>query len=158
MTPVMISRMEIWKAFLSVALLVVAGMVALPVWADEEAPDIPRIDPALFRAFLADPETLTLIDARSAEEYAEQHIAGAVNIPFDKVDESFLKLPAYAAGTIVTYCRTGRRASLLKAELAEYGYSDVRVLSSEQIIHDDEGLAFNCGTAEKPARCQPPIN
>ncbi len=147
------SRLEIRKGFLSVA-LVLTGILALPVWAQDEAPDIPSIDTELFRAFLSDPETLTLIDARSFAEYDEQHIAGAVNIPFDNLDESFREMPANPAGKIITYCRTGRRASILKEQLEEIGYSDVRVLPAAQVIADDEGMALNCGTADEPARCE----
>ena len=47
---------------------------------------IPRIDRNLLLGFLADDSTLTLIDARSPEEFTEQHLPGAINIPFDAVD------------------------------------------------------------------------
>jgi rhodanese-related sulfurtransferase len=54
----------------------------------------------------------TIIDVRTAEEYAKGHIAGAINIPIDAL--AVERLPA---GQILTTCsmggRGGRAADLL---------------------------------------------
>lgn len=49
------------------------------------------------------------VDARSAEEYAEGHIAGAVNLPFDDVFKDPARAKSLASGgrPIVTYCGGG---------------------------------------------------
>lgn len=146
-------RTNLYKA----ALIASAALLMLSVHAGEhqQTPlDLPVIDTALLRSFMADPSTLSLIDARSFDEYDESHIAGAANIPFDNVDESFRELPEDPSAMVIVYCRTGRRATILKEQMEATGYSDVRVLPAQQIIVDADGMALNCGTADEPARCE----
>lgn len=96
--------------------------------------------------FLADNSTLTLIDARSAEEFAELHLPGAINIPFDAVAMHEQQLPDDPAKAVVVYCRTGKRAGLLKEQLVARGYMDVKILPREQIHWNDGFMVFNCST------------
>lgn len=55
-----------------------------------------------------------LIDVRTAEEFAEGHIAGAVNMPLDAFDPALV--PQVAGKQTVLYCRSGKR-SLAAAEM-----------------------------------------
>jgi rhodanese-related sulfurtransferase len=105
---------------------------------------------SLLLEYLADPSTFTLIDARSPEEYAESHIDGAINVPHDRLEEFAGGLPTARDGTVVVYCRTGKRAGRLQAQLAERGYSDVRVLEASQISSSDGLMVFNCGAYSTP--------
>jgi phage shock protein E len=133
--------------------LALAGVVlvlAAPAAAASEQP-VPQ---PLLLAFLADNSSFTLLDARTPDEYAEAHLTGAVNVPHDAVDDKAAALPGHPGATIVVYCKTGKRAGLLKSELAKRGYTDVRVLLPDQ-IHWFDGLAvFNCATPPEniPAR------
>jgi rhodanese-related sulfurtransferase len=56
----------------------------------------------------------TIIDVRSADEYASGHIAGAVNVPIDTLSKAVEGLPE---GPLITACsmggRAGRAADLL---------------------------------------------
>jgi rhodanese-related sulfurtransferase len=108
---------------------------------------------SLLLEFLADPSTFVLIDARSPEEYAESHIDRAINVPHDRLGEDDLNLPEAREGTVVVCCRSGRRAGLLKAQLLERGYTDVRVLQEDQIFSSGDLMVFNCGAqaAKSPA-------
>lgn len=108
---------------------------------------IPHVDRELLLGFLADNDTMTLIDARSPEEFAAQHLPGAVNIPFDAVATNEALLPADRSRPIVVYCRSGKRAGLLLADLLARGYTNVQVLPREQIFWQDNFMVFNCGTA-----------
>jgi len=94
------------------------------------------VDPQLLATFQSDNSTLTLIDARSAEEYAAARIPGAINIPFDALEANEALLPADREQPIVIHCRTGRRAGILKAQLVTRGYTDIQVLPGEQIEWD----------------------
>ncbi len=49
-----------------------------------------------------------IVDARPAPKYLEEHIPGAINIPFIEMDKHLDKLPADKNALIVTYCE-GRR-------------------------------------------------
>ncbi|MDZ4234002.1 MAG: rhodanese-like domain-containing protein, partial [Dietzia sp.] len=57
-------------------------------------------------------EKLTLIDVRGEDEYAQGHIAGAVNLPLDQLAERIKgELPDKGA-LVVCYCNGGNRGAL----------------------------------------------
>jgi len=140
---------------LSLALLAAAAVpAAFGADADEPAQSpIPRVDRQLLLGFLADNSTMTLIDARSPEEFSARHLPGAINIPFDAIAAKAALLPDDLERPIVVYCRTGKRAGSLKADLLARGYSNVQILPREQIFWQEEFMVFNCGT--EPARDLP---
>lgn len=59
-----------------------------------------------------------LIDVRSAQEFAEGHIAGARNIPLDQFDPAMLD--AGSDAPVVIYCRSGRRSDVAARRLAAH--------------------------------------
>lgn len=59
-----------------------------------------------------------IIDVRSAEEYAAGHIAGAVNIPLQRVAFAESELPA---GQVLTVCSMGNRSMRAAETLARIG-------------------------------------
>ncbi len=84
------------------------------------------------------------VDARSADEYADGHIPGAVNIPFtDNAEASgpkYWKNPAdlremYVSagvlpdGSVIPYCTTGVRSAATYFALLQLGYSDVSLFT-----------------------------
>ncbi|MCA2001046.1 MAG: rhodanese-like domain-containing protein, partial [Chloroflexi bacterium] len=64
------------------------------------------------------------IDIRTAEEFKEGYIEGAVNIPMQEIFTSLDKLPAKDQ-RIVIYCASGHRGSIVTMGLRLMGYSDV---------------------------------
>lgn len=121
--------------------------VALPAYADASSDGHEGLvgRDELLR-HLVNPDNFVLLDARSEEEYASGHVAGAANLPHDRVDEFESTLPADHDVPLVVYCRTGKRAELLAAELRAAGYQNVRTLHPDQIFWS-EGLAvFNCAS------------
>lgn len=96
-----------------------------------------RVDAAWVLAHLDDP-SVTLVDARSAEEFADGHIPGALhrdwhdNVDADGALRGRSELVALyedvpRGGTTVAYCRSGMRASLTFVVLRALGYADVRL-------------------------------
>lgn len=69
------------------------------------------------------------IDARSAKDFDQGHIAGAVSIPFESLDEKFMILVELidASGELVVYCsnRECDDALLLAIELQAIGASNL---------------------------------
>jgi len=120
----------LWAGLIYIAAVAIRG----PVGGGETSAGV---DPDLLIAFQTDPAALTLIDARSAEEYSAAHIPGAINVPFDAVELNASLLPGDKEQPIVVHCRTGKRAGLLKERLDAMGYTDIRVLPSEQMIWED---------------------
>lgn len=68
---------------------------------DMPFPDVPRIAPAEAKAGY-DAGTTLFVDVRSADSYAEGHIAGALSLPNTEEESAFLALPHDQQ--IVTYC------------------------------------------------------
>ena len=66
-----------------------------------------------------------IIDARSAGDFAVEHIDGAINIPHDQLAGRLDELAIDKDASIVTYCRSGRRAGVAAQILLENGYTDV---------------------------------
>lgn len=80
-----------------------------------------------FIPITADP-TVTILDVRTAEEFAEGHIAGAVNINVN--DSSFLKTAISKLEkekTIAVYCRSGRRSVDAANQLTREGFSVINL-------------------------------
>ncbi len=115
------------------------------------------VDKQKLLGFLADNSSLILIDARSPEEFAAQHIPGAINLPFDQLDRHRASLPRDYQSPIVVYCRSGQRAESLRKDLAALGYTDVQVLPREQIFWNEEVIVFNCGVDTETAPQASPI-
>jgi phage shock protein E len=128
----------IFGAFLVAGLIYIAVVALQGPAGDSDQSS--GVDPELLVAFQSDPGTLTLIDSRSAEEYAASRIPGAINIPFDALETNEALLPADKEKPVIVHCRTGRRAGILKEQLEARGYTDVQVLSGKQIEWDDDQL------------------
>lgn len=69
-----------------------------------------------------------LLDVRSPGEFAEGHIAGAVNIPVQELESSLGSLPVDRNRPIVVYCRSGARSSRAKNVLLKAGFARVENL------------------------------
>lgn len=98
--------------------------------------------------YLGGKANFTLIDARSAEEYAAGHIWGARNVPFDADLASSSALPAERDAAVVVYCKSGVRAQALQQSMLALGYTNVRVLGPSQMMWADALPVFNCGAVE----------
>lgn len=91
-----------------------------------------KITPQEALAVMGGEEPFILLDVRTAEEYAEGYIEGAVLIPDAELRaRAEAELPDKDA-LILVYCRSGRRSALAAAVLAELGYT--RVLDFGGII------------------------
>ena len=66
-----------------------------------------------------------LIDVRSSQEYAQGHIEGAVNIPYDQLDALIDAIGSDKQRPVVVYCRSGNRSGKAMADLQAKGYSRV---------------------------------
>ncbi|MCS6096939.1 rhodanese-like domain-containing protein [Shewanella baltica] len=64
-----------------------------------------------------------VLDVRTPEEFAEGHLANAVNIPFEQVAKEFAKRGIAKDAPVVLYCRSGRRSSIATEALVAAGYT-----------------------------------
>ena len=72
-----------------------------------------------------------LIDVRTFEEFNENHIEGAINIPVDEITEERLKeITEDKLDNIIVYCRSGNRSKNAAIKIIELGYTNVYDLGS----------------------------
>ncbi len=84
------------------------------------------------------------VDARSRDQYAEGHIEGAVNLPWDEFDDHFPRVMADVSPDtpLVTYC-DGESCALSKElalALLANGYTNVRVLVNGWALWQEKRL------------------
>ena len=65
------------------------------------------------------------IDVRTAEEYNAGHLEGAINIPYDEIEQKIEAVSADKTADIQLYCRSGRRSGIALETLRGLGYSKV---------------------------------
>lgn len=66
-----------------------------------------------------------IIDTRTPQEYAQGHLEGAINIPFNVAVTQFKALEIRKDRSVVLYCRSGIRAGKALNFLTEAGYTQV---------------------------------
>lgn len=101
----------------------------------------------------AKPE-LFLLDVRTADEFAEGHLANALNVPLYDVLKNLDKLPGLDT-EIVVYCGSGHRSALVMSALQMLGYKNVRSLltgvggwkQAELALVTEPAAALKAGTA-----------
>ena len=82
-----------------------------------------KFEEALEKRALA-PEKTYLIDVRTAPEYHQTHIEGAILLPLDAMD-SIGEITTDKEDAIFLYCRSGRRSGMAKVHLEAMGYTEV---------------------------------
>ncbi len=92
-----------------------------------------------FKNFI-DSMDVHLVDVRTAGEFNQGHIEGAMNIDFMARNFSEQLTQLSQDKPIVIYCRTGRRSGLSIKTLTELGFSDIYDLKGGTINWQKEGL------------------
>ena len=109
----------------------------------EAKAQIKEVDIAQLASALEHNPDTVLIDVREPAEFAQQHIAGAVNYPRGVLEMCIHNLPKVAASgcapevalaqlatsTIYVICRSGGRSALATASLQQMGFSDIYSVS-----------------------------
>jgi rhodanese-related sulfurtransferase len=88
------------------------ALAATEAFADDgaEVPAAPEISrTALSERWTQSHKNLTLVDVRTAEEFAAGHVPGAINIPLDQLPTRWQELAS--ENEIVVYCLSGVRAA-----------------------------------------------
>ena len=69
-----------------------------------------------------------LLDVRSADEFAEDHIPGAINIPHTEIAEKISAVAPDKSCELDLYCRSGRRVGIAIEALEKLGYKNTHNL------------------------------
>ena len=68
-------------------------------------------------------ETATIVDVRTPEEYAGEHILNAINIPYDQVAQRINEFKEMQK-PIIAYCRSGNRSGIAVDTLKQNGITE----------------------------------
>ena len=136
-----------WLALLAAALLLASLLASVGARAaDPAAAAAPVATPAAMKPISADallqqqarqPQHLFVLDVRSPQEFAEGHIAGAVNVPYDQIAARLAEVPKDK--DVVLYCRTGRRTGIAAEVLAANGYTRLSHLDGDMTAWVEKG-------------------
>ena len=122
----------------------------------QQYPDVAQISTSDLAAWLAsaNPVKPVILDVRTPEEFAAGHVPGAVNIPYDLVDERLSEIPK--TDEVVLYCRSGRRAALAAETLSAAGYTKLAHLTGDMQGWTAAGLPVEVPKPAEPAESAEP--
>lgn len=135
MLVVTMSRTRSLALALALALAAVGCSRSEPARTELPAAAAPAKDPQAARA--KDPQAAralvaggaAVLDVRTADEFAEDHVPKAVNVPVEELSNRMAEVEALVAGDktrpVVVYCGSGARAAKAKRALEAAGYSRV---------------------------------
>lgn len=117
-------------------LLLLSAMTLMSVCAEEKtnavATVVKNVD-AKEAAKLVAAGNITVLDVRTAEEFAEGHIAGATNINFMAKDFATQASQLDRSKTYLLHCASGGRSKRCLPQLKQLGF--------KEIIHLDGGMS-----------------
>jgi phage shock protein E len=122
---------------------------ASPAQAAQTAATTPISAAALEARLAAAPADMTVLDVRTAEEFAAGHVPGARNIPVAELEARIAELAAARDRDLVVYCRTGRRAATALEILKANGFQ--RLLHLEGDMQGWSGSARRVEVADHAA-------
>jgi phage shock protein E len=87
----------------------------------------------------------TIVDVRTADEFALGHLEGALNIDVNSpdFDAQIAQLPT--DGTYVVYCKSGNRAGAAIARMTELGFTNLTNAGGLAAASASTGLAIVTG-------------
>ena len=116
----------VWRA-LALALALLASNMAFAV----DAVNI-SADSVLARTQKKD-TSMVILDVRTPEEYAQGHVPGAINIPYDKLESRANELLAAKKKDVVLYCHSGTRAAIAAQTLKAQGFGKLLHLEGDMV-------------------------
>jgi len=86
--------------------------------------DATRLSPADYKRDYVDQNVAhQLIDVRTPAEFAEGHLAGALNVPLQDLARQLGKIKRNQP--VMLYCRSGNRSGMALQQLRSAGYADL---------------------------------
>ena len=85
---------------------------------------------------------IAILDVRTAKEFADGHVAGAVNIDVNQADFAQKIDQLDRSKTYIVYCRSGRRSSKAVGIMATKGFKNLYNISDGFLGWNKNGLPF----------------
>lgn len=99
------------------------GVVFLVLWLSACQNGGSIVDSAVIDAI---EQQALVVDVRTAEEYAEGHYPGAINIPHEKIIEGLSERSVAANDIVILYCRSGNRSGQAQVALQSQGFTKAK--------------------------------
>ena len=115
-------------AVITAALGVAACVVPIPAGARLQRSDRVEVAAQVLLDQIDSNTAPMILDVRSAKEFSEGHVPGALNIPFESVAARAQELPGARQSPVVVYCGHGPRAWMAGAALRKNGFTNVSYL------------------------------
>ena len=116
-------------AVITAALGVAACVVSIPPGAQLQRRDRVEVDAHVLLDQIDSNTAPVILDVRSAKEFADGHLPGAINIPFESVAARADALPGPRQSPVIVYCGHGPRAWMAGAALRRSGFTNVSYLA-----------------------------
>lgn len=113
----------------NVVLILLALCTMLPLVScgrENDGGSYEQITPAEAKALMDSEKDYIILDVRTEEEFAAEHIKGAVLIPNYEIGEKAESVLKDKGQLILVYCRSGRRSKNAASELVTLGYTNIK--------------------------------
>ncbi len=114
-----------WYYTVTVPVLLVIQIVAAVLLLSSCGSSYTRISQDEAMQMMQDQTDYLIVDVRRPDEFAEGHIAGAINVPSDDITDGMPELLPDKEQTLLVYCRSGNRSKEASRKLADIGYTKV---------------------------------
>lgn len=99
------------------------------------------IDPVAFKKEIAATPNAQILDVRTPEEYASEHLQNAQNVNWLSVDFVANTSKYDKSKPVFVYCKSGRRSHLAAEKLAELGFTTIIEMEGGILKWDAAGLS-----------------
>jgi rhodanese-related sulfurtransferase len=130
------------------ALVLLAAPAAFGASSLRESSELQLVTPMEVRRILASGEGPVVIDARSAGEYSQGHVPGALNFPHKETWGRIDELRQYEERGIIYYCTKGGRAKIAANGLLVEGFRKVGLMTGH--VHAWQELGYPLARGNEP--------
>ncbi|KST66350.1 hypothetical protein BC008_26130 [Mastigocoleus testarum BC008] len=106
----------------------------------EILPETKQISPIELAQVINTNAVPIILDVRTAKEYSEGHIPGAINIEYRELPSRLHGIKSSAKKQIIVYCERGFRAKIAEHTLKQAGFKKILHLQGDMSAWRSKGL------------------
>ena len=114
-----------WYYTITVPLLLMIQIAAVVLLLNSCGASYMKISQDKAMQMMQEQEDYLIVDVRRPDEFAEGHIAGAINVPNEDITDEMPELLPDKDQLLLIYCRSGNRSKEASQKLADMGYTKV---------------------------------
>ena len=89
---------------------------------------------------LINQDKAVIVDVRPANEFAQGHMPGAMNVPLSELPLKIGQLNKYQSKTVILVCASGVQSRKARSQLKKIGFNEVYVLNGGFTEWQSQGL------------------